>query len=64
MPTASIVRFRADGSLDTTFGAMGRQILAPGLAQAVAIDDLGRLVVATIESTGADTGVSLYRLWP
>jgi uncharacterized delta-60 repeat protein len=65
-PTASIVRFHANGTFDTAFGTMGRQMLAPGLAQAVAIDDLGRLVVATIESSGAvgDTEVFLYRLWP
>ena len=45
-PLLAIVRYRTDGSLDPTFGNRGRVLLPGGTAVDVAIDSLGRIVVA------------------
>jgi uncharacterized delta-60 repeat protein len=59
----TVLRFLSDGALDRSFGAGGRAALDAGaIAQAVAVDDLGRIVVATVL---ADTSQAVvYRLWP
>jgi uncharacterized delta-60 repeat protein len=81
-PTASgeaftVVRFSATGALDTTFGPGGRRTFESDgsntgtfdpttLAQGIAVDDLGRIVVAgRIGPVGArDSSAVVYRLWP
>ncbi len=62
----SAVRFSAAGALDTAFGTGGRAPLeVNGSAQAVALDDLGRILVAGIAGADdASDGVVVYRLWP
>jgi len=64
----SVLRFGANGAIDTTFGSAGRKTFeVGGLAQAIAVDDLGRIVVAgrlTAGLGGRDSSVVIYRLWP
>jgi uncharacterized delta-60 repeat protein len=68
-PAFTVIRFSADGSLDATFGPDGRQTLYPPdhIAQGIALDDLGRIVVAGTGVVGTPDmpdGIVVYRLWP
>jgi uncharacterized delta-60 repeat protein len=68
-PAFSVVRFSADGSLDPTFGPQGRQTFLPpdDSAQAITLDDIGRIIVAGTGVVGApdlSDGIVVYRLWP
>jgi uncharacterized delta-60 repeat protein len=62
----SVIRFSADGALDTAFGNGGRAPLdVNGAAQAIALDDLGRILVAGVAGADdASDGIVVYRLWP
>ena len=61
----SVVRFTSNGSIDTTFGPGGRRTSdVGGTAQAIAVDAIGRIVVAGIAGSAADSGIVVYRLWP
>jgi uncharacterized delta-60 repeat protein len=65
-PAFSVIRINSAGALDTAFGVGGLQTFdANGMAQAIAIDGLGRILVAGVAG-GADAsdGVVVYRLWP
>jgi uncharacterized delta-60 repeat protein len=63
-PLFTVMRVSSGGTLDTTFATGGRQVLGPGMAQAVTLDDLGRIVVAGYSGAGAEGNVVVYRLWP
>jgi uncharacterized delta-60 repeat protein len=56
-----IVRYLADGSLDPTFGAGGIVKSDAGAPGDVAVDSLGRIVVAGYGQEGAETGVMVAR---
>ena len=61
----SVMRFASNGSIDTTFGPGGRRTFdANGIGQGIAIDSLGRIVVAGAAGSAADSGIVAYRLWP
>jgi uncharacterized delta-60 repeat protein len=64
----TVLRFAANGALDTTFGTSGRKTFeTAGSAEAIAVDALGRIVVAGRVTTGIgsrDSSVVVYRLWP
>jgi uncharacterized delta-60 repeat protein len=53
---AGVVRFNGDGSLDASFGTLGKNDSVLGQASAVAIDSSGRILIAgrhTANATGA-----------
>jgi uncharacterized delta-60 repeat protein len=50
-PLIAVARYGADGSLDPTFGHRGRVLLTSGSAMDVAIDAVGRIVIAGTESS-------------
>lgn len=64
----AIARYDASGVLDSEFGTGGMVTAGiPGaidIAEAVAIDDTGRIVVAGYVDDGGDTEVELFRLEP
>jgi uncharacterized delta-60 repeat protein len=60
----TVLRISGDGSLDTTFGTGGRQVLGVGMAQAITVDDLGRIIVAGFSGGTPEGSVVAYRLWP
>jgi uncharacterized delta-60 repeat protein len=63
-PAFTVLRLAADGSLDPTFGVAGRQTLGMGMAQALAVDDLGRIIVAGFSGGATEGSLVVYRLWP
>jgi len=60
----TVLRVSGDGSLDATFGTGGRQVLGVGMAQAITVDDLGRIIVAGFLGGTSEGSVVAYRLWP
>jgi uncharacterized delta-60 repeat protein len=62
----SVVRFNANGSLDTSFDGDGKIVLPMGgdmeLAYSVAIQDDGKIVVSGVSSNGADNDFTTVRL--
>jgi len=60
----TVLRVSSNGSLDTTFGTAGRQVLGAGMAQAIAVDDLGRILVAGFTGSASEGSLVVYRLWP
>jgi len=63
-PAFTVLRISEDGSLDTTFGTAGRQVLGVGMAQAITVDDLGRIIVAGFSDGATEGSLVVYRLWP
>jgi uncharacterized delta-60 repeat protein len=63
-PGFTVLRISGDGSLDTTFGTAGRQALGVGMAQAITVDDLGRIIVAGFSGGKTEGSLVVYRLWP
>ena len=63
-PAFTVLRMSGDGSLDMTFGTGGRQTLGVGMAQAVTVDDLGRILVAGFSGGATEGNIVVYRLWP
>jgi uncharacterized delta-60 repeat protein len=63
-PAFTVLRVSRDGSLDTTFGTAGRQVLGVGMAQAITVDDLGRIIVAGFSGGTPEGSLVVYRLWP
>jgi hypothetical protein len=72
-PTAAgaaftVLRFGANGAIDTTFATGGRQTFETGgSAQAIAVAGLGRILVAgrvASSVAGRDSSVVVYRLSP
>jgi uncharacterized delta-60 repeat protein len=63
-PAFTVLRIASDGSLDPTFGTGGRQVLGVGMAQAITVDDLGRIVVAGFSGGPTEGSLVVYRLWP
>jgi uncharacterized delta-60 repeat protein len=63
-PAFTVVRFSVNGAIDTTFGTAGRQTLGVGMAQAVTVDDLGRILVAGFSGGPNEGSLVVYRLWP
>ncbi len=63
-PAFTVLRVSSDGSLDATFGTAGRQVLDVGMAQAITVDDLGRIVVAGFTGGASEGSLVVYRLWP
>jgi uncharacterized delta-60 repeat protein len=63
-PAFTVLRVSGDGSLDTTFGTQGRQTLGVGMAQAITVDDLGRIIVAGFSGGPSEGSLVVYRLWP
>jgi len=60
----TVLRVSSDGSLDTTFGTAGRETLGLGMAQAITVDDLGRIIVAGFSGGTSEGNLVVYRLWP
>jgi uncharacterized delta-60 repeat protein len=61
----TVMRFASNGSIDTTFGPGGRRTFdVNGTAQGIAVDALGRLVVAGTSGNAADSSIVVYRIWP
>jgi uncharacterized delta-60 repeat protein len=60
----SVLRVSGDGKLDATFGTAGRQTLGMGMAQALVVDGLGRIVVAGFTGGATEGSLVVYRLWP
>jgi uncharacterized delta-60 repeat protein len=63
-PAFTVLRVSRDGTLDTTFGTGGREVLGPGMAQALVSDELGRIVVAGFSGGASEGSLVVYRLWP
>jgi uncharacterized delta-60 repeat protein len=63
-PAFTVLRVTAAGTLDTTFGNAGRAALGAGMAQAITVDDLGRIVVAGFSGGTTEGSLLVYRLWP
>jgi uncharacterized delta-60 repeat protein len=63
-PAFTVLRVSNNGSLDATFGTAGREVLGVGMAQAIAVDDLGRIVVAGFTGGPTEGSLVVYRLWP
>src|SRR5262249_53456783 len=59
-----VLRISGDGTLDATFGTAGRQTLGIGMAQALAVDGLGRIIVAGFAGGATEGNLVVYRLWP
>jgi uncharacterized delta-60 repeat protein len=62
-----VLRFNANGTLDTSFGNFGRQVISFGSfgrANAVAIDRFGRIVVAGTANPFGDNDFAVARLTP
>jgi uncharacterized delta-60 repeat protein len=64
----AVMRFNANGTLDTSFGNLGRQFISFGSgdarASAVAIDRFGRIVVAGTADPFGDDDFAVARLTP
>src|SRR5439155_9061409 len=64
----AVQRFNANGTLDTSFGNLGRQFISFGSgsagASAVAIDRFGRIVVAGTANPFGDADFAVARLTP
>ncbi len=64
----ALARYNVDGSLDTTFGTSGKLTIAIGsnddVAQAIAIDSNGKIVVAGYSSNGSNFDFALARYNP
>ncbi len=56
-----IARYLSDGSLDSSFGAGGIVKSSAGAADGVAVDSLGRIVIAGRGQEGSETGVLVAR---
>ncbi len=61
----TVARATAAGIVDPAFGTGGRVTFdSGGVAEAVALDSLGRIVVGGRFTDGARTSFVVYRLWP
>jgi uncharacterized delta-60 repeat protein len=64
----AVVRYNADGSLDSTFGVGGRATVPIGvghdIGRAVAVDSSGRIVVAGYANNGSNDDFALVRFNP
>ena len=64
----ALLRFRANGSIDTTFGTHGRVTTAIGtgsdVAEAVAIDGNGTIVAAGSAASGTERDIAVARYTP
>jgi uncharacterized delta-60 repeat protein len=61
----TVARLTSNGGVDPAFGTGGRVTFdSGGLAEAIAIDALGRIIVGGRITDGSRTSFVVYRLWP